>query len=195
MLFSPACSVQSGVKVHATKPFPLANVANDCDETSDVFCSSFECSDGYSLVDDADKTECKDTGCTKKLCCEKDGETSTTSISRLAGQQCTRVYSQEYVVTHQVVSLNYWEDYTTNDNGRGCIIARAAYISNVECSRRFREIGADIRCICSDRPCRPISDTVYCLFVSSCFISGIFSFVAPFVCVFFIDCKHVWYFL
>ena len=40
----------------------------------DEVCSSFDCPDNYSSVDDADKIVCEDSGCTKKLCCDKDGE-------------------------------------------------------------------------------------------------------------------------
>ena len=40
----------------------------------DEVCSSFDCPDNYSSVDGADKIVCEDSGCTKKLCCEKDGE-------------------------------------------------------------------------------------------------------------------------
>ena len=45
-----------------------------CEDSSDKDCSSFKCPDDYSLVDDADKTVCGDSGCTKDLCCDKDGE-------------------------------------------------------------------------------------------------------------------------
>lgn len=34
------------------------------------FCDSYECSDGYTLVDDAEKVECEDNICKKSQCCE-----------------------------------------------------------------------------------------------------------------------------
>ena len=39
---------------------------------SDVLCSSFTCSDGYSQGDGT--AVCADSGCTDDLCCDKDGE-------------------------------------------------------------------------------------------------------------------------
>lgn len=41
---------------------------------SDVTCEDFECPDNYSLIDDYLTTVCMDSGCTKHLCCMKDGE-------------------------------------------------------------------------------------------------------------------------
>ena len=42
---------------------------------SDKYCTDFECPKYYELVDDANKTVCKDHKCTKDVCCEKKGET------------------------------------------------------------------------------------------------------------------------
>lgn len=44
-----------------------------CD-VSDVTCEGFECPDNYSLIDDYLTTVCMDSGCTKHLCCVKEGE-------------------------------------------------------------------------------------------------------------------------
>ena len=41
--------------------------------TTGQVCSSFECPENYSAIDDASSTVCKDSGCTKDLCCDKDG--------------------------------------------------------------------------------------------------------------------------
>lgn len=46
------------------------------DVTPDEYCSSYKCPDDYILVEDPDWTVCKDTGCTKHLCCEKEGAPS-----------------------------------------------------------------------------------------------------------------------
>lgn len=53
---------------------PTPGMTADTDGTSGALCSTFECPDKYSLVDDADEIVCKASGCTKGLCCVKDGE-------------------------------------------------------------------------------------------------------------------------
>ena len=46
-----------------------------CENRSDKYCTDFECPKYYELVDDANKTVCKDRKCTKDVCCDKKGET------------------------------------------------------------------------------------------------------------------------
>ena len=36
-----------------------------------VYCDSFKCSSGYTLIDNADQQECKNGKCEKSLCCNK----------------------------------------------------------------------------------------------------------------------------
>lgn len=64
--------------VWPSNPVFTAAQYNSC---LDKFCSDFECPDGYDLVEDGDKTVCDDTGCTKDLCCDGIGKTSTVSVS------------------------------------------------------------------------------------------------------------------
>lgn len=52
------------------------DVPGDWDGSSEKDCSSFQCPDNYSPIDDPDWTVCEDSGCTKDLCCEKDGAPS-----------------------------------------------------------------------------------------------------------------------
>ena len=49
--------------------------ANPPHGPAEEFCTDFKCSKGYSLVDDAKTTLCKDSECTKDVCCEPEGET------------------------------------------------------------------------------------------------------------------------
>ena len=44
-----------------------------CYNRSEKVCSSYECPDYYSPVDG--NTVCKDSKCSKDICCEKDGKT------------------------------------------------------------------------------------------------------------------------
>lgn len=53
---------------------------DDCNETSDVVCSSFQRPDKYSPAENFDSTVRNDTGCTKELCCEKDSAACTVSM-------------------------------------------------------------------------------------------------------------------
>lgn len=61
--------------------WPLSDIAYSqldiATKQSDVYCSSFECSDYDYLVNNADSVVCEETGCTKDLCCEGEGEAST----------------------------------------------------------------------------------------------------------------------
>lgn len=59
---------------HSVGRWPLHS-AYDNIASADVFCKDFKCAKGYTLIDDADKTVCKDGVCTKDLCCEPEGKT------------------------------------------------------------------------------------------------------------------------
>ena len=49
-----------------------------CVETSDEYCTDFECPADQSLIDDADSTVCKESGCTSDLCCTPNGKLDVT---------------------------------------------------------------------------------------------------------------------